>query len=377
MKLPILYKLSATGKISEWEIESIQDDPCYYVITHGYQSGSKQEQVIEITSGKNIGRANETTTWEQCKDEALSRWTKQRDRKGYSETIPTSKPLRPMLAKSYNYPGKDITKIKDGKHIKFPCYWQPKLDGMRCLAIKKGKAVVLLSRQGKQLKVLQHIVDELEKIMDDSTILDGELYNHQEDFQKIISAAKRDSKSADTSCIQYHVYDCISTDSFDKRFKYIFSLLIKNKQPVSDVVRLVWTQVIKSADDLINIHDEQIRRGYEGVILRNKDGLYEIDKRSKDLQKVKAFCEEEFEIVGAYENLKKLGTCTFQCKTNKGAIFGCMPEGSEEYRQRCWSDWQSGKIVPGDLLTVQFFSWTTSDKPVPRFPVGKAIRNYE
>jgi ATP-dependent DNA ligase len=375
MKFPKLYKMSSTGKVSQWKVIAYDD---HYEIIHGYIDGRQQSKIVYIHSGKNIGKINETTIKEQCQLEAESRWNKQKDRKGYGETIPTKKQLRPMLAKSYNRPfGTDLTDLKDGKHIIFPCFWQPKSDGMRCLAIKKEK-IYLFTRQGKPITILSHITDELNKFMEDDDIWDGELYTHGMEFQKIISAIKRDNPSKDTSSIHYHVYDCVRADDFEDRFQYLFSKLLKKKEPVSDIIKLVWTQEINSADELKEIHQSQTkRRGYEGIMLRNKKGGYEIDKRSKNLQKVKVFCEEEFEIVGAYENSKKPGTCTFQCKTKKGAIFGCMPKGTEEDRAQYWEDWQNEIIKYGDLLTVMFFSWTTSDNPVPRFPVGKAIRNYD
>jgi hypothetical protein len=54
-----------------------------------------------------------------------------------------------------------------------------------------------------------------------------------------------------------------------------------------------------------------------------------------------------------------------------------MPEGSESQRKKYWTDWNNGKIKSGDLLTVEFFSWTTSIPKVPRFPIGKIIRDYD
>jgi hypothetical protein len=81
--------------------------------------------------------------------------------------------------------------------------------------------------------------------------------------------------------------------------------------------------------------------------------------------------------VGAYENKGKMeGQCTFTCVTEDGAEFGCKPMGTEAQREQYWTDFQSGKLT-GRVLTVKFFEWTTSDKPVPRFPVGVCIRDYE
>jgi len=70
------------------------------------------------------------------------------------------------------------------------------------------------------------------------------------------------------------------------------------------------------------------------------------------------------------------GQCTFTCVTEDGAEFGCKPMGTEAQREQYWTDFQAGKLT-GKMLTVKFFEWTTSDKPVPRFPVGVCIRDYD
>lgn len=116
-RFPTLYKIDSKGKIREWSI--IVEGNTYTQI-YGIKDGKMQHVSTEIKVGKNIGRANETTAEEQCRAEAESLWKKQRDRKGYTEDIPTEKPMRPMLAKSFD---------KDGKCIEFPCYVQKKYDG--------------------------------------------------------------------------------------------------------------------------------------------------------------------------------------------------------------------------------------------------------
>lgn len=117
--------------------------------------------------------------------------------------------------------------------------------------------------------------------------------------------------------------------------------------------------------------------GYEGIMIRNYAGLYKEDGRSQNLLKYKKFIDQEFPIVGAIRNKGKLeNTCVFVCDHN-GEEFKVMCEGSQEEREKLWSDWKNGKIQAGDKLTVKFFSWTSSDKPVPRFPIGVGVRNYE
>lgn len=121
---PTLYKKSSTGKISQWDIYA--DDEAststFYTVIFGYIDGKKQTTSVEIKTGKNIGKKNETTPYEQACAEAESKWKKQLD-KGYTQSKGTglfAERISPMLAWSY----------KDYAHkIKWPCYWQPKLDG--------------------------------------------------------------------------------------------------------------------------------------------------------------------------------------------------------------------------------------------------------
>jgi len=362
---PTLYKMTATGAIQQWDIRVcpyIEDKMSYqYVVNHGQMNGKIQETSTIVAQGKNSGKANETDAYTQCCAEAESKWKKQRDRKGYTETIPTEKPLRPMLAKSYD---------KDGKHIKFPCFVYAKLDGLRCLAKRTSTGVELISRQGKRFTAIPHIEQQL-MWMKPGMILDGELYIHGEEFQEIISAVKRDKPSTKSGSVEYHVYDVINDKDYDSRYRWLqHNIFIW--QANSNHIKYVEAICCESKRDIWKYHNKFTKRGYEGVMLRNLKGPYKINGRSKDLQKVKKFMDEEFEIVGAEPCVGKMkDMCSFTCITKAGIQFNCMPEGTEESRKQMYNDWKLGKIKAGDSLTVKFFSWTTSKNPVPRFPIGR------
>lgn len=367
---PKLYKLDNKGKIRVWWIvafdwdlmSNLEATPPEYTQYHGVLDGKIQNASTTVKEGKNIGKSNETSAYEQCCLEAESLWTKQRDRKGYTETVPTAKPFGPMLAKSYD---------EHGHHIKFPCYVQPKLDGLRCIAKVENGSVTLWSRQNKQFTVLPHIEQNVVHLGDG--IYDGELYLHSASFQDIVGAIKRDEKNDLTEKIQYHIYDMINDDTYEKRYVELV-MRFSGKLRTSQIIRLVKTQVIR-AENLDECHLEYTQDGYEGAMLRNPTGKYKINGRSADLQKYKKFMDAEFEVIGAEENKGKLsGTCVFRCKTANGGEFAVMPEGTEAQRRQYWQDWNSGKIKKGSLLTVKFFSWTTSTPKVPRFPIGIAIR---
>lgn len=361
---PRLYKLNTRGKEVQWDtwVES-NGNGCLIFVQHGQVDGKLQQTSLRITEGKNIGKKNETSAQEQAVSEAESKWKKQQDRKGYYAEGASVTNLRPMLAKSHD---------KDGHHILFPCFGQPKLDGIRCIARKEG----LFSRQSKHFTSLGHIQEALASIFKENPdiILDGELYVHGSEFQSIVSSIKRDSPSPNTHKIQYHLYDLISDDNYSDRLEKLQKIVSDSP---NKSIKLVKTFKIKSRKEIDEKHALYTSKGFEGIMLRNTSGPYKIDGRSKDLQKYKKFMDEEFEIIGAYENRgKQSGQCTFVCVTKTGTEFGVKPKGTDAQRKQYWKDWQAGKLE-GKMMTVEFFSWTDSENPVPRFPVGKSVRDYE
>lgn len=370
MALKPLYKMDSKGKIRVWNMDTeLRHGVPHYVQRHGLLVGKKQETATAVKQGKNIGKKNETSPLEQCDLEAISLWNKKKDRKGYSETIPTDKPKLPMLAQTYT---------KNKKKITWPALIQPKLDGIRCMAVITDGKVVLKSRTNMTWKALDHIADALAPtiaLIPGKTItLDGEFYNHdfKDDFQSLVSAIKRDDASVDSSLIQYHVYDLFAEWDFEDRSRFLLTHLAENES-----IKLVLTTQADTVSEFEQLYAQYIGDGYEGAILRNALGPYDQNRRSPNLQKFKEFIDDEFTIVGAYENKgKQAGQCTFECVTEKGAVFGVKPKGTDARRRQYWKDFQKGDLT-GKKLTVRFFDWTTSEKPVPHFPVGIAIRDYE
>ena len=370
-----LYKMDSKGKIRVLTVSYGSDERgSFYEQEHGLLDGKLQTSRTYV-AGKNAGKANATTDEEQAEKEAESKRAKKRDRGGYSESIPEDKPMMPMLAQSHD---------KHGHKIKYPAYVQPKLDGIRCFVHVDGESVTLKSRTGKEFTSLDHIADavrELVSVMGKSVgsfILDGELYNHQfkEDFQGLVSAIKRDKPSENTHLVEFHCYDYVAESrDFEDRIQELYHM----DQWLSEVttIQIVQTFPVDNLDEVVEQNSLWLEDGYEGSMIRNAKGGYQPNRRSPDLQKYKSFMDAEFEIVGAVENKGKMeGQCTFTCVTEDGTEFGCKPMGDESQREQYWTDFQAGKLT-GKMLTVKFFEWTTSENPVPRFPVGVIVRDYE
>lgn len=377
MKYPKLYK-EKNGKTLWWEVETTKNNVNgmpLYIVKHGYVGGATQVTSTDVLKGKNVGRANETTAEQQCELEAKSEWNKHKDRKGYVENLQTSKvdtsfrPVRPMLAHSYDdYPNKLV----------LPCYIQKKYDGICCLAHIDNKCEArLISRTGTEWNTLDHLKDEIKKLGITNIVLHGELYKHDTKFEDIISGVKRDEVNEKSGDMEYIVYDAAIAGSYEKRLS-VLSFLLSPEWSKNAKIKVATTTLVKSRDEIDSLHDKFVADKYEGAILRNPEGLYEYDKRSFNLLKYKKFKDDDFEIIGAEEGKgKNKDMCVFWLKTKDGNEFKATPEGTAEHRHKLWADWQSGKIKAGMIATVKYFTYTRTEKPVPKMSTFKTIRHYE
>jgi len=375
---PTLYEQSTTGKTKHWSIEVSQTGKSEATILVKYGAGDSKVKLSKkvITQGKNIGRSNETTPYEQALSEAEATWKKKKD-KGYVEDISNlqDEVLLPMLAHTFQKRGHDIV---------YPCYAQPKLDGVRCLAKKiDDKTIKYYSRMGKEFTTLEHLTEDLLAIMSTGQVFDGEIYSHDHTFQEMIRLVKKEREGV--NFLRYCVFDIVDTiktfeDRFVKdlyeKFDYVQSVgsrvVVICKNPSKNIL-VVATETVDSDDDIKFLHSKMIDLGFEGLILRNADGKYQLKSRSKDLQKYKEFQDEEFEIVGGQPSTgTEAGCVIFTVKNKKGQQFAVRPRGSFELRKQ-WMDSLDSLI--GKKLTVRYQELT--DDGIPRFPVGIGIRDYE
>ena len=366
-KFAPLYELSNRGSVKCWLIEVEECGEVSKIITSfGVLNGKMQVSSDTISSGKNIGKVNETSVYEQALAEAKSKWEGKK-KKGYVESLEGAKAgdldalitggVEPMLAHTY---------AKSGDKITYPAYTQPKLDGIRCVAIKSGEEVTLWTRTRKPILSCPHIVEAIAITYAGVNItLDGELYNHslKSNFEEIVAAVKRDEATEASALIEYHIYDIISDEPFNVRSESIGVL----EAPLVGVK----TELVNDESAMLSNFDSYTELGYEGLMIRTERSPYE-NKRSYHLQKVKEFDDAEFLIVGVNEGRGKLqGTLgTFSCVTNEGVGFEVKMGGNQEDNKRYLNDSSSWS---GKLLTVKF-QGITEKSGVPRFPVGLRVR---
>lgn len=340
---------------------------------YGQVDGKEQYTEDTIKEGKNIGKANETTPEEQAQAEAKSKWEKQ-IKKGYVEDISRAEGgendfeggYSPMLAHKYN---------EQGHKIKFAAYAQPKLDGHRCEAVIEDGVCTLWSRTRKPIYSVPHIVEELQKVYPTGKhMIDGELYNHayKNNFEELASIIRQKEPAANCTEVEYHVYDKNTDAPFWERIQELHSNLhgYEKSKALLKYIRQVPTDIANDEDELMFIFEHYLKLGYEGAMVRNKDGLY-VGKRSYDLQKIKEFDDAEWPIIGIKEGRGHLQghAAKFVCLMNNGETFEAKLRGDTGRLREFFLDHSLWK---GKILTVKYQGFTAYGKP--RFPVGERFR---
>lgn len=367
---PTLYSVSSTGKVKEWtvSVEGNPDGSATIIRNHGYHGEKIQRIEKVISNGKNIGKSNETTPYQQAVSEALSLRQKRIDL-GFTEVIPNLDTYveteLPMLAQPFE---------KRKHNIKYPAYVQPKLNGVRCLAKKvSNDKIVYISRKGKEYTTLEHLTPDLLKRMSVGQILDGEIYVHGMTFQNIVRLVKK--FRPESTELEYHIYDIAEAGNVKFTDRHVELNMILAGTQLNYKGRLVNVETISVNDEksVYDMHNIFVSRGYEGVIIRNRDGYYKFDNRSSDLQKYKQFEDAEFEIVGGEEGTGLHEGCViFRVKNKNNQFFNVYPRGSLEMRKEMY---KNIKNYVGKMLTVRYQE--LSEDGIPIFPVGIEVRDYE
>jgi ATP-dependent DNA ligase len=387
---PPLYGKTSTGKTKVWYARVLTNSSGHGIseIRHGQKDGALQTTLRVVETGKNIGKKNETTPLNQAISETKRKWVDKKDKEGYvedesqldakeqdsgaeKETAIISATIYPMLAKVYD------SKKTSKNGITFPCFVQPKLDGLRCVMYKgvTGK-IVAQSRTGGVFEFMDHIIGEVACILNNNPnlILDGELYTTEIPFENLAGLIKKKHASSEDlkqiQLIDYHVYDLIDLQNASIKFSERTSFLNFLVKSSFKHVKFVKTCSVPSHAEFYEKFQEFIAEGYEGAMLRNSNGLYKQNNRSSDLQKYKEFQEEEYKIVGFTQGEgRDEGTVIWICEIADGTKFNVRPRGTVEHRKELFNNAPNSI---GSALTVIFQE--LSKFGVPRFPVGKSIR---
>jgi len=362
--LRTLYKRDSKGLVREWRME-VEGDKFRTIA--GLQEGEQVTSTWRTAKPKNIGRANETSAEDQAMTEAEAKYTKKL-RIDYSETIgeiDTAQVYLPMLAQSW-------AKRKDKINYKKRTWAQPKLDGIRCIAMKRG----LFTRTGTPIVSAPHIrealVPHFERVPE--SILDGELYNHDlwDDFNSIVSMVRKtvdlteENFALSKRLVQYHMYDNPGMPelNFDVRYGALIEQMKHSHitDLTSSPIKLVETVEISSEQEIDDWFEGCVNRYYEGAIIR-LEGAYQ-QKRSNNLIKRKVYEDEEFELLRIEEgegNWSKMAKrIVFRNDQGERTEVGAGLKGTREFATELLAN--AANYIGKDV-TIQFNGRTPAKKP--------------
>lgn len=373
MEEVILYKKAKTGKIQQWSVrvEMAPDlNSAVLIRSSGYVGQKITTTHKLIDKGCNIGKKNEKSPYELAVSKA-EKMVKDQYEDNYHYSInDVDNPIvfiKPMLAEPY-----------DAKRVTFPCYAQPKMNGVRCFSLRHIDDHTMWSRERREYSAISEIKDGVTKFFGKRSP-DGEIYNPDFTFQEIVSAVKK--RSDNTPLLKMWVYDLAIPDlHFVDRHNIISSIFADaNNAGIVKYFYEVPTVLVHSLEEVQKLHDYWVQQGFEGLIIRTLDGIYEFNERTFSLMKYKLFIDTEFEIIGFttevwHDTLKDTfrNLVIWKCKTENGNEFDVRPAGSFILREKAL---KSANKQIGKKYTVKFQNY--SDEGTPIFPIGVAVRDYE
>lgn len=212
--------------------------------------------------------------------------------------------LEPMLSKL----------AEEDVHLEGVWVSEPKLDGERIIALRKGDQIDLWTRRHVEVSYkFPEIISSLKKnIKGDNWILDGEL-TVPGGFRKLLKRNVEDrfkiSLLAKKLLATLNLFDILRFQGEDLTSKALVQrkkILLKVVQEGGHI-KIVPFKTVNSKK--IKDHFvESIHRGYEGLILKNASSEYESGKRSSHWLKIKRSETIDVNVIGA---TKSTGSIAF------------------------------------------------------------------
>ena len=329
-----------------------------YIITeYGQVNGkiTKTEPTI-IEEGKNLNKTNETTILTQSLIYMRNLYLKKM-KSGYVTKLDNIiiENIYPMALQVYS---------KHKKHIKYPCYIQPKLDGIRLITKIENNEINLYSRR-------------LNKFY-------GFEYNHNLTLQQISGIVRNeDPDYSEKLKLQFYIFDCIDLNNnytFTERYNILFDLF-KNKQ--FKYLVLTETKLINSEKESDKLYQDYINLNYEGIVYKNTNATYEYSSykeiRSHQFLKRKKNYDAEYPIIGFEEGIhgKDKGAIIFIMKTSDNKEFKAVPNMTLVERKKMYHLAKKNfeHLYKNKLATISFDEYSQDNIPLRAKFI--AIRDYE
>lgn len=276
--------------------------------------------------------------------------------------------------------GIDKLRLQEGEVF----FLSKKANGVRA-CFKNGK---LISRQGKEITGMQHIIQDLYNLDLGDWFVDGELIRKNIDnlddnsnFRIGTGIINSDAESKEE--IEFVIFDCFplnsivngkSKDNYNVRkfhMEVLRSTISKENIENVSVIEMVYEG--SNQKWIETLLDYAVDKGWEGLIL-NKDMPYEF-KRTTSVIKLKRFHTVDLEIVDVIEGQGRLkGTLGAVVLDYKGNKVNCGSGFTDEDRTKLWSERDS---LIGRVAEIKYKEVSRNKKTgleSLQFPIWQQLR---
>ena len=182
-------------------------------------------------------------------------------------------------------------------------WWgSPKLDGLRCIALRRGDGWKLFSRKGKEIVTADFLKPQLEEIYSRTgiTMLDGELYRHGLHFEEIQGMVMSRNHPNSAKGLKLNTFVTGSSSTFLRGGLSDYQVASESLKGIDglEIEPVPQALIPNTQYDILNVHNRFKSSGYEGLMLRNPDQLYYYG-RNHLLLKVKMMDSFDCKVVGA------------------------------------------------------------------------------
>jgi DNA ligase-1 len=249
---------------------------------------------------------------------------------------------------------------------------EPKLDGIRCLAVVRKGSVTMLARSGKQITNFDETVGAQLLELGDGAY-DGEIMGR--DFTALMRQAYR-KDHVDVSDTYFALFDFLPLSEWDSK-ETVLTCSVRYQELRSRVVPgLQWVRVVPRSvvppdwDTIKGLHDEYAAQGYEGAMVKDTSAPYRFG-RGTEVMKLKAFHDVDLEIEGFVEGTgKHEGKLGSVVVSYEGVEVQVGSGWSDELREEVWADREA---FLGRVIEVRYQE-VTPDGSL-RFPTFRCFRN--
>ncbi len=366
-RFPRLYLLTDDNKIRFWDLWVTEEKNIAYLHTRsGLLDGKILEPIPQMIS-ESVGK---TTPFQRAVKYGDTKW-KNKKKTGFSENLDRLKEKKEIIIVPMRpYP-------LQNKYLQYPAYVQPKVDGYRGLMHSSNGKIMIFSQRGNTYPHLAHIEKEASgiKLLNNKDIyLDGEIYLENYPIRvlkSVISKYNLDKEETEIAKkIKFYAFDMFNLKklwlTYQERFRILRDEVFKKKYKT---INLIENVEVKNREELDQKFTEYVKKGYEGIIIRNLKGVYKLRGKSTNVLKSKDVKKDTFKIAGYKEGSgNNHGTVIWkiECLKNKTKSFWAKPMGTREERRQMYKNCEK---YLGKPVHVKYFE-IDKDGCVTKSPVA-------